>query len=122
LGLTHLRRLPAARIILTSRSGVEYEQAAAATLAQAVVEVTPLGMLQVQRFIRSWFYGRRELEWSLRIALRQSPELAQLAATPLLLTMLTHLAELGQIAPASKMELYDRLLRLMLEGRWRFHD
>lgn len=122
LALTHLRRLPAARLLLTSRSEVDYEPAAAATLAQAVVEVTPLGTLQVQRFIRSWFYGRRRLEWPLRIALRQSPELAQLAATPLMLTMLTNLAELEQVAPASKMELYDRLLRLMLEGRWRSHD
>src|SRR5690606_25657462 len=67
-------------------------------------------------------YGRRRLEWPLRVALRQSPELAQLAATPLMLTMLANLAELEQVAPASKMELYDRLLRLMLEGRWRSHD
>lgn len=122
LALTHLRSLPAARIVLTSRPEAGYEQAAAALLAEAVVEVQPLATVQVQRFVRSWFFGRRDLEWSLRAVLRDSPELAHLAATPLMLTMLAILAELGQIATADKMELYNRLLRLVLEGRWRVHN
>lgn len=122
MALAQLRGIPGARMILTSRPEANYEQAAAATLSQVVMQVEPLDISQVQRFIRSWFYGRRELEWPLRVAVRDSPNLARLASIPLMLTMLTILAELGKIDAAGKMDLYNRLLRLVLEGRWRLHD
>jgi formylglycine-generating enzyme required for sulfatase activity len=75
---------------------------------------------EVARVIQAWFHKRVPLLRRLQIALRRSPTLIDEARNPLLLSFICMLNETrGEDIIANRTLLYEFVLRLLLEGRWR---
>ncbi len=113
------------RLLLTSRT-LGY---AAAPLARylgadaAELELAPSDNARIYKTIRLWFGDRVELARRLHIALRRAPAFVRQASNPLLLSLICMLTEVNADAlTKSRSELYEPVLRLLLEGRWRSFD
>jgi hypothetical protein len=114
--------LPTAwRIVLTSRPGSWHRQ-----LTISDGDPTRLtGTLQplsypydVEPFIASWFSGRPEWAAHLTAQLRNRPALQQAATVPLILAFYCIVGG-DQPLPDRRSELYAKVIRRMLTGRWR---
>jgi hypothetical protein len=109
------------RIVLTSRPSswnqqLVIEQGAGSA---CVGELQPLRYPEdVDPFIRRWFSGRPEWGSTLANQIERRPSLQQAATVPLILAFYCILGG-GQPLPDSRHDLYGRVLRRMLSGRWR---
>lgn len=113
------------RIVVTSRDGA-WHQTVRAIPSSNVVRVTtlePLGFYaDALQFVARWFRGDHERAQALVRELEKRPDLARLATIPLFLTfycLLAQFSPLGsQVLPASRHELFDQLIRRLLQGAW----
>jgi formylglycine-generating enzyme required for sulfatase activity len=113
------------RLLLTSRT-LGY---ASAPLAREMgPDVTELELAawdnrRINQTIRTWFGERLEPARQLHIAMRRAPALIRQASNPLLLSLMCLLTDThGVTLSRSRSEMYEPVLRLLLEGRWRSFD
>ena len=86
----------------------------------AELEIAPFTEREIERVMRAWFHGRTELQQRLHTAMRRAPALVRQATNPLLLSLICMLNETrGEELAGSRSGLYEPVLRLLLEGRWR---
>lgn len=129
-----MKEYPDVPFILTSRP-LGYQQA---KLQQAVtvLEVQPLTLEQVQKFIHSWYLeteirsqdnaddlgvrdeAKRQAD-DLVKRIRDSAPLVAMAVNPLLLTMITTVHRRGNALPGKRIELYKEICQVLLEKRQR---
>lgn len=112
------------RIAVTSRPDAWSIMAVAAHGPQSL----PVGHLQdltypqdVENFIRAWFTDDPETGDSLTAQIQERDDLKQNAVVPLLLTFYCLLAgepQAGGQLPARRRDLYSKLVRRLLLGRW----
>ncbi len=114
--------LPTAwRIVLTSRPASWNRQLAIGNddPSRRVGILQPLRYPNdVESFITGWFTGRPELAASLAAQLRYRPALQQAATVPLILAFYCVLGG-EQPLPGRHVDLYAKVIRRMLTGRWR---
>ena len=112
---------PAWRIVLTSRPGSWNGQLAISgnDPARSVGVLQPLHYpYDVEPFIASWFSERPQWAVSLTAQLRDRPALQQAATVPLVLAFYCIIGG-DQPLPDRRAELYAKVIRRMLTGRWR---
>jgi formylglycine-generating enzyme required for sulfatase activity len=114
-----------ARILLSCRT-LGY---AAAPLARYLgsdvreYELLPFTYHEIGRVMRAWYHGRLEQHQRLQLAMRRAPALIRQASNPLLLSLMCMLNETrGDELISHRSGLYEPVLRLLLEGRWRSFD
>jgi len=84
------------------------------------LELVPFGPGQIQKFITAWFgESGQDAAWRVRVALRESGELAAMATIPILLTLLCATVASGRAIPSKRTELYSHTLHDILRGTWR---
>ncbi len=89
----------------------------------AEFEVMPLHDRAITRVMRAWFHDRLELLQRLQVAMRRAPALVRQSSNPLLLSLICMLNETrGAELTGNRSGLYEPVLRLLLEGRWRSFD
>lgn len=81
------------------------------------VEIADFGPEQVQAFAKQWFEGKVVRSHTFLRHLAQQPRLAELASTPLLLTLLCLAFEASGTLPSSRSELYREGLETLLK-KW----
>jgi hypothetical protein len=109
------------RIVLTSRPSSWNQQLIIEQGADShrFCELQPLRYPEdADPFIRRWFAGRPEWGTTLADQIAQRPSLQQAATVPLILAFYCILGG-DQPLPDSRHDLYSRVLRRMLTGRWR---
>lgn len=123
--LRALLALPGWRVVVTSRESAwkAHLPEPNATLGASVVRLQDLRYPEdVEGFIHDWFSEDPIRGEALRIQLRDRADLRRLASVPLLLTIYCHVADGGSGAveplPALRRDLYRRLTRRLLQGRW----
>jgi formylglycine-generating enzyme required for sulfatase activity len=114
-----------ARILLSCRT-LGY---AAAPLARYLgsdvreYEVMPFTYQEIGRVMGAWYHGRLPQHQRLQFAMRRAPALIRQASNPLLLSLICMLNETrGDELTVNRSGLYEPVLRLLLEGRWRSFD
>ena len=111
-----------ARILLASRT-LGYMAAPLGRYLGADVaefEVMPFNDREITRVVRAWFHERVALFQRLQFAMRRAPALVRQASNPLLLSLICLLNETrGAELTGNRSGLYEPVLRLLLEGRWR---
>jgi hypothetical protein len=112
------------RIVLTSRESTWKEQL---TISKED-ESHRVGALQplrypgdVEPFISRWFAGQRDLGQGLAMQIALRPSLQQAATVPLILAFYCIVAGSGPL-PEFRHDLYSRVLKRLLTGRWRGDD
>lgn len=118
-----LAKNPSYRILLTSRI-VGYQQPfpLAHTEREREMELVAFDQGQVEGFIQAWFGVEAEEGRRLQQHLRQQPAVRMLARIPLLLSFLCLVADHDQMLPTRRSELYEWVLRLLLEAHWKERD
>jgi hypothetical protein len=109
------------RIVLTSRPSSWKDQLAidGSDVRQRVVDLEPLRYPDdVAPFMRRWFAGDPERGAELARQISGHPDLQQAATVPLILTFYCIIGTSAPL-PASRHDLYTRLLRRVLTGFWR---
>lgn len=112
---------PAWRIMLTSRSASWNHQLAigADDPSRRVGILQPLRYPEdVEPFITGWFTGQPGWAAALSAQLRDRPALQQAATVPLILAFYCMISG-GQPLPARRADVYAKVIRRMLTGRWR---
>ena len=112
------------RVVLTSRQGSWNRQLdiKAGDDSHRVAELQPLRYPDdIEPFIQHWFSARPKWGTDLAAQIAQSPDLQQSATVPLILAFYCILGG-GQPLPDLRRDLYTRVLRRMLTGRWRGRD
>lgn len=114
-----------ARILLASRT-LGYTSAPLGRylgVDVAEYELMPFTDREIARTLRAWFHQRLGLLHRLQLAMRRAPALARQASNPLLLSLMCMLNETrGEELTGNRSSLYEPVLRLLLEGRWRSFD
>jgi len=114
--------LPASwRIMLTSRPATWNRQLAIGENdpTQQVAVLQPLRYPDdVDEFISRWFNGRLDWATNLSVQLRDRLALQQAATVPLILAFYCIIGG-DQPLPDSRADLYAKVIRRMLTGRWR---
>ena len=112
------------RIVLTSRESSWTKQL---TISEKD-ESHQVGTLQplrypddVETFIHRWFAGQRDLGQGLAMQIALRPSLQQAATVPLILAFYCIVAGSGPL-PEFRHDLYSRVLKRLLTGRWRGDD
>jgi hypothetical protein len=111
------------RIILTSRPSswnrqLEFKE----DERHRVGELRPLHYRDdVEAFIKIWFEGQPEKGSALAAQIAQRPSLQRSATVPLILAFYCILGSDARL-PDSRLDLYTRVLKRMLTGRWRTSD
>jgi formylglycine-generating enzyme required for sulfatase activity len=83
-------------------------------------EILPFAEHEIIHVMRAWFHKHMDLFQHLQFAMRRDPDLIRQASNPLLLSLMCMLAETrGAELIGSRSGLYEPVLRLLLEGRWR---
>jgi formylglycine-generating enzyme required for sulfatase activity len=114
-----------ARMLLASRTLGYTAAPLGRYLGSDVVEfeVMPFTNSEIARVMRAWFHGRLDLHQRLQYAMRRAPALIRQASNPLLLSLICMLNETrGGELTGNRSGLYEPVLRLLLEGRWRSFD
>jgi energy-coupling factor transporter ATP-binding protein EcfA2 len=125
-----IARYPATRFVLTSRP---YGYMAQPLGRATTLQVRPFTTQQVEQFIRSWYLateqratGRSDAGVRLEAEkgaddlldrLHRNAELLELAANPLLLTMITNVHRYRGALPGSRVELYREICQVLLGKR-----
>ena len=112
------------RIVLTSRPGSWHHQLAISKddPVRRVGVLRPLRYPDdIEPFIRAWFTGRPDQAASLIAQLLERPALQQAASVPLILGFYCSIGG-DQPLPGRRADLYARLIRYLLTGRWRNGD
>lgn len=115
---------PPWRIVLTSRQGSWNRQLSIreGDDSHRVAELQPLRYPDdVEAFIQRWFGSRPKWGKDLAAQIAQRPDLQQSATVPLILAFYCILGG-GQPLPDLRRDLYTRVLRRILTGRWRGSD
>jgi hypothetical protein len=110
------------RIVLTSRptSWDGQLDIKADVTSHWVGELQPLSYPNdVDPFIRSWFVHQPEQGAALAAQIAQNPNLQRSATVPLMLAMYCIIADGAEPLPEFRRDLYDKVLRCLLTGRWR---
>lgn len=81
------------------------------------VEMADFNEEQIETFIQNWFYGEPYLAAACGKQLKSNPQLRELAAVPLLLTLLCLEYSESKNFPPSRAELYERAIETLL-GKW----
>ena len=84
-----------------------------------VAELQPMDDSEVLAVVNVWLADHRDARDGLIARLKDIPELAQAAKTPLMCAMYCLLAESGNMTPVTGDELTARVVRRLLEGTWR---
>ena len=109
------------RIVLTSRPNSWNQQLEIKEKdrSHCVGELQPFRYPDdVQAFIHRWFAGKPKWGSDLAAQIAQRPDLRQAATVPLILTLYCILGG-GEPLPEFRRDLYTRVLRRLLSGRWR---
>jgi len=112
---------PPWRIILTTRPGSWDRQLDVSRHdpTQYVADLRPLRYPDdVEPFVTAWFDGRPDQAADLIAQLRGRPDLQQTATVPLILALYCIIGG-GQPLPARRADVYAKVIRRMLSGRWR---
>ena len=112
---------PTWRIVLTGRPGSWNHQVAVPRKdpLRRVSYLLPLRYPEdVDEFINQWFIGRQERATSLSGQIRKRPDLHQAATVPLILAFYCIISG-DEPLPARRADLYAKVIRRMLAGRWR---
>lgn len=111
------------RIVLTSRAASWREQLVPGNgSTQAVVELVPMSYpTTVEAAVTAWLDDEAQRSRVLD-RLREEPELAELATTPLLCVIICFVASKGAALPATRTELLAAVVDQLLHLRWRQHD
>ena len=112
------------RIVLTSRPSTWRNQLTIDETDEShlVGDLQPLRYPDdVEPFIRRWFAGQPERGQDLAAQISQRPGLQQAATVPLILAFYCIVAGSGPL-PEFRRDLYTRVLKRMLTGRWRDDD
>lgn len=119
--LRQLAENSSCRILLTSRivgyRGVPFVRKEG--MGGQEMELVAFTQEQIEGFIDSWFYEHVEYGQHLLSTLRTEPPLRLLAGIPLLLSFLCLATALCDTIPTRRAELYETVLRLLLEASWR---
>jgi formylglycine-generating enzyme required for sulfatase activity len=110
------------RILLTSRTLGYTSSPLGRYLGSDVVEyeILPFHDREISRVMRAWFHDRTHLLQRLQLAMRRAPSLVRQASNPLLLSLMCMLNETrAESLNDNRSRLYEPVLRLLLEGRWR---
>lgn len=111
------------RIVLTSRAASWREQLVAGDRStQVVVELLPMSYPNtVEAAVTAWLGDETQRSRVLE-RLRDEPELAELATSPLLCAVICFIASKGADLPATRSELLATVVDQLLRLRWRQHD
>jgi len=112
---------PAWRIVLTTRPGSWNRQLTIRDdgLAGWVGSLQPLQYREdVEPFVTAWFTGRPDQAAGLIAQLRSRPALQRSATVPLILAFYCIIGG-SQRLPARRADVYSKVIRRMLTGRWR---
>ncbi len=83
-------------------------------------EIMPFANREIDRVLRVWFHDQLDHLQRLQLAMRRGTALARQATNPLLLSLMCMLtATRGEELVGNRAGLYEPVLRLLLEGRWR---
>ncbi len=109
------------RILLTSRiigyRGVPFARKGGKWKQE--LELVAFAQEQIENFIDRWFSGHMEYSQHLLSTLSAEPPLRLLAGIPLLLSFLCLATALCDTIPTRRAELYETVMRLLLEASWR---
>ena len=109
------------RILLTSRivgyRGVPFTQKESKWKQE--LELVAFAQEQIENFVGCWFINRIEYGQHLLDTLHAEPPLRLLVGIPLLLSFLCLATSLCDTIPTRRAELYETVLRLLLEASWR---
>lgn len=78
------------------------------------VEMADFNERQMETFIHNWFHAEAQVAEQCWRHLKSSPQLRELASTPLLLTLLCMEYHESNAFPANRAELYDRVIETLL--------
>jgi HEAT repeat protein len=120
LALTQLSKTIKSKILLSSRIvGYRRPFDLSDTDSEREVEIVAFDADQVKGFVNAWFEERPERGKDLMHSLQKRASVGGLARIPILLSFICLLAKDNSQIPSQRVQLYESLLSLLLEGQWR---
>ncbi|MDR2114232.1 MAG: hypothetical protein LBO75_03015, partial [Bifidobacteriaceae bacterium] len=119
-----LRLAPDWRVVITSREGAWRENRREDLFDDLrTVDLQPLEWpVDMQAFVRRWFEPDAAQAEALLAQVEQRPDLRQMVTVPLLLAFICLIGQSEGDLPASRRDIYDRVVRRLLVEPWRQRD